>query len=109
MIYSIISRAVWEQVSKQSVYAPDSLETDGFIHCSTKEQLPWVAAQFYQGRTDLLLIGIDERALKPELVYEDLYELNELFPHIYGELNLDAVRKVISFEPNEDGTFSFPE
>lgn len=55
------------------------------------------------------MIGIDERALKPELVYEDLYELNELFPHIYGELNLDAVRKVISFEPNEDGTFSFPE
>ncbi|WP_440115720.1 DUF952 domain-containing protein [Paenibacillus sp. QZ-Y1] len=109
MIYSIISQEVWEQVSKQSIYAPDSLKTDGFIHCSTKEQIPWVAGQYYQGRTDLLLLSIDERALKPELVYEDLYELNELFPHIYGELNLDAVRKVIPFEPNADGTFSFPE
>ncbi|MEO2255584.1 DUF952 domain-containing protein [Paenibacillus amylolyticus] len=109
MIYSIISRSLWEQVSKGSEYAPDSLETDGFIHCSTKEQIPWVAGQYYAGRTDLLLLSIDEKALKPELVYEDLYKLNELCPHIYGELNLDAVRKVIPFEPNADGTFSFPE
>lgn len=49
MIYSIISRAVWEQVSKQSVYAPDSLETDGFIHCSTKEQIPWERLNFIKG------------------------------------------------------------
>ncbi|GAB1158653.1 MULTISPECIES: DUF952 domain-containing protein [Paenibacillus] len=109
MIYSIISQSVWEQVSKESVYAPDSLETDGFIHCSTKEQIPWVAAQYYAGRTDLLLLGIDEKTLKPELVYEDLYELNELFPHIYGELNLDAVKKVIPFPPNEEGVLVFPE
>ena len=108
MIYSIISRSVWEEVSKGDTYAPESLETDGFIHCSTAEQIPWVAGQYYAGRTNLLLLGIEERTLKAELVYEDLYELNELFPHIYGELNLDAVSKVLKFEPNADGTFSFP-
>ncbi|MGR6541584.1 DUF952 domain-containing protein [Paenibacillus tundrae] len=109
MIYSIISRSTWEQLSGQSFYAPDSLNTDGFIHCSTKEQIPWVAGQYYEGRTDLLLLGIDEKALQAELVYEDLYNLNELFPHIYGQLNLDAVHKVLDFNPNEDGSFSFPE
>lgn len=108
MIYSIISRGAWEEVSKAEVYAPESLQKEGFIHCSTKEQIPWVASQYYAGRTDLVLLGIDEKALKPELVYEDLYDLNELFPHIYGELNLDAVQKVIPFGPNEDGTFAFP-
>ena len=33
----------------------------------------------------------------------------ELFPHVYGPINLDAVTNVVPFEPDEDGNFTLPE
>jgi uncharacterized protein (DUF952 family) len=33
----------------------------------------------------------------------------ELFPHIYGPLNLDAVVQVIEFAPDSDGYFRMPD
>lgn len=37
-----------------------------------------------------------------------LNEGNE-YPHIYGELNFDAVLNTVEFEPNVDGDFSLPQ
>ncbi|MFS4461214.1 DUF952 domain-containing protein [Bdellovibrio sp. HCB2-146] len=51
---------------------------------------------------------ISEERLKARVKYEDLYNLHELYPHIYGPVNLDSVLRVIPFPPREDGTFALP-
>ncbi|MEC0257372.1 hypothetical protein PAEVO_30450 [Paenibacillus sp. GM2FR] len=107
MIYHMISKEVWMAAREHRLYEPPSLETDRFIHCSTEEQVGGVANTFYSGRTDLLVLGIQEDQVDAEIVYEDLYEMNQLYPHIYGGLNLNAVQKVYRLEPDEEGVFTF--
>ncbi|RAR45054.1 DUF952 domain-containing protein [Paenibacillus sp. MDMC362] len=107
MIYHIISKPAWMEAQENGVYEPPSLHTDQFIHCSTEEQVSGVANILYAGRTDLFVLGIQEDQVEAEIVYEDLYELNQLYPHIYGGLNLNAVHKVYRLEPDDEGEFAF--
>jgi uncharacterized protein (DUF952 family) len=90
-------------------YRDDSLETEGFIHCSTPEQVIGVANERFHGRTDLVLLCIDPANLDAPLVCEDCYESGQEFPHIYGPLNLNAVAGVVDFPPNIVGNFALPD
>jgi uncharacterized protein (DUF952 family) len=98
-------------------YLAPSLQTEGFIHCSTEHQIVRVADSFYAGRNGLVLLVIDPSRLQPELRWEppahptpqaDPPTADELFPHIYGPINIDAVTNVVEFEPNTIGKFSLP-
>ena len=59
--------------SKESnEYKPESLVTDGFIHCSLLNQIIEVANKFYFNQQDLVLFCIDSKKVKAEIKYEDL-------------------------------------
>ena len=73
-------------------YTPASLETEGFIHCSTREQLSRTARLLYADRNDLVLLTIDPEPISANVVYEDLYASGEEFPHLYGPLPTSAVQ-----------------
>ena len=47
-ILHITPRANWEQAVAQGQYRSDDLATEGFIHCLTLEQLPYVYGKFYK-------------------------------------------------------------
>jgi uncharacterized protein (DUF952 family) len=108
IILHITTEAAWQTAVAAGAYHTDSLASEGFIHCSTIEQLLMPANERYAGRTDLILLKIDPARLTADLIYEDCYESGHQFPHIYGSLNLEAVTDFISFPPNPDGTFSLP-
>ncbi len=108
MILHIATRQAWQAAQIAGAYRGDTLDVQGFIHCSHPGQLIPVANARFSGRTDLLLLCIDEGKLAAELREEE-GEPGRLFPHIYGPLNLDAVVKAIEFPPNEDGTFTLPQ
>lgn len=91
MIYHITSKQAWEKAKQQGYYSADSLEKEGFIHCSKKEQINGVLERYYQGAKDLLVLTIDPGKLKHSLLYELAPSVHEEFPHIYGTVNLDAV------------------
>ncbi|TCZ79901.1 DUF952 domain-containing protein [Paenibacillus albiflavus] len=105
MIYHIIERDTWKVVRTSSSYSPSSIEQEGFIHCSTREQVIPVANSLYLGKHNLLLLGIMEELVQSKVVYEDLYNLNQLYPHIYGALNLDAVSNIYQLQIDADGRF----
>ena len=107
-ILHITPRSTWEAAQTTGLYRGDTLDTDGFIHCSTIDQILGPANLRFHGQHDLLLLRIDPNKVQSNIIYEDCYESGDDFPHIYGPLNVDAVIEVIDFPPNQDGSFSLP-
>ncbi|MFO7881476.1 MAG: DUF952 domain-containing protein [Kosmotogaceae bacterium] len=104
-ILHIASIDDWKKTKETGVYKADSLETEGFIHCSTPEQVIEVANFLFKGREDLLLLVIDEERLKSPVKYEDPGN-GKHYPHIYGLLNISAIIEVAEFKPDQNGYFT---
>ena len=109
MIYHITNLTNWLKALGNKYYEPESLETEGFIHCSPKEKIIEVANSFYRGQKDLLLLSIEESKVEREIIREDLYQHGFEYPHIYGPLNLDAVTEVNDLSCSRNGLFTIPE
>ncbi len=114
-ILHITSRPEWNSAEKKGLFASSSLISEGFIHCSTPEQVVPVANAFYRGQSGLVLLVVDETLLKPEVRWEapsgtsaEGISSADLFPHIYGPLNVDAVVSVLDFPPDPAGNFNLP-
>src|SRR4030095_5024613 len=89
-------------------YRPEMFLIDGFIHCSTGAQVVKVADVRFRGQRGLVLLCIDTDKITSEIRYENLEGGKELFPHIYGGINTNAVVQVAEFEPGVDGYFALP-
>jgi uncharacterized protein (DUF952 family)/(2Fe-2S) ferredoxin len=106
-ILHITQRHEWETAKNLGTYRSNTLDSEGFIHCSTLAQVIGSANRFFKGQTDLVILKIDVDRVTPEIRYEGV-DANNLFPHIYGELNIDAVIGSIDLESNPDGSFILP-
>ncbi len=103
------AREAWAAAQAEGEYRADSLATQGFIHCSKAGQILRVANMLFKGQHGLVLLAIDPDKLTSELRWEPGEDLStELFPHVYGPINLDAVVDVPDFEPGPDGLFFLP-
>ncbi len=90
-IYHVTTAKAWEAAQAQQSYVPATFEKDGFIHCSIERQMEGVLERFYQGQTGLVKLKIEKAKVQRPVLFELAEDLNELFPHIYGPLNLDSV------------------
>lgn len=117
MIYHITSRRAWNEARERGEYRAESLETEGFIHCSTQSQVVPVTENFCKGQSDLLLLVIEPSRLAADLKWEPPsggtpppgVPEGDLFPHIYGPINLDAIVQVFDLASNSDGKYDFPK
>ncbi|SRR5579871_647509 len=105
IIYHLVLRRVWDENPDQP-YRADSLESEGFIHCSFATQVAAAANRFYAEAADLLVLHIDTERLSSPL-REEASGTGEIFPHIYGPLNRDAVVKVETLSRGPDGRWQF--
>lgn len=104
----ITTAAAWADAQSNGALTDPSLESEGFIHCSTPAQVLIPANERFAGRDDLILLVIDPDRLTERLVFEDSYGSGTEFPHVYGPINADAVVRQVAFPGNEDGTFKLP-
>lgn len=108
-IYHICLRKDWENAHLQGIYRASSLESQGFIHCSRHEQLDRVANTYFRGQKELVLLVIDPLKINAELKWEPALDVpGQLFPHIYGALNLDAVIEMLALVSRPDGSWVIP-
>jgi uncharacterized protein (DUF952 family) len=108
IIFHITRRDAWDGAEAEGVYRSETFPTEGFIHCSTSDQVVQVANIRFRGQRGLVLLGIDTDRVLADIRYENLEGGEQMFPHIYGEINADAVVRVWEFEPGADEYFSLP-
>lgn len=94
MIYHIVSEDYWKGFESKPAYFSETFDAETFIHCSLQEQIAGVLERYYVGVTGLVLLHIDESKLTSTLLYEPAPHNGELFPHIYGGINREAVVEV---------------
>jgi uncharacterized protein (DUF952 family)/SAM-dependent methyltransferase len=108
ILLHILPGASWRAAQDAGSYRSSSFEDEGFIHCSRPDQVLRSAQKHFSGHPDLLLLCIDPLRVKAPVWYENLEGGASLFPHIYGDLNLDAVLAALPFTPNAAGAFQLP-
>ncbi|MBK1664909.1 hypothetical protein CKO38_09195 [Rhodospirillum rubrum] len=106
-LYHLCTRDAWRAAASQGRYEGSALDrSDGFIHCSTLEQVEVTANRFFAGRTDLVLLTINPARIDGDLRWEAAASRDgELFPHVYGVLPLEAVLSAETWQPDRDGLF----
>jgi uncharacterized protein (DUF952 family) len=118
MLLHITTREEWSKAQIKGEYTSPSLRTDGFIHCSTIGQTVDTANLFFKGQKGLMLLCIDENKLESECKFEEAAggianqhdpRTDNLFPHVYGPINMAAVIQALPFNPNVKGFFELPE
>jgi uncharacterized protein (DUF952 family) len=108
-IYKICPASAWREAERQGVYRGSADDArDGFIHFSAASQVNETARKHFFGQTGLFLIEVDADALGEALRWEPSRN-DELFPHLYGELDLGAVIGVLSVRARSDGYHDIPE
>jgi uncharacterized protein (DUF952 family) len=108
-IYKICPASAWREAERQGVYRGSADDArDGFIHFSVASQVDETARKHFFGQTGLFLIEVDADVLGDALRWEPSRN-DELFPHLYGELDLGAVIGVLSMRARSDGYHDLPE
>ncbi len=112
-IFHICSRAAAAAAMASGSYRAPSLDTEGFIHLSRAHQVATVLRAFYRGQSDLVLLVVEPDRLHAPLRYEAPSpplaangiggpDTAQLFPHLYGALNMDAVVEVVALPGVQD-------
>jgi uncharacterized protein (DUF952 family) len=104
-IYHLVTPAAW-QAGPDQPYQAASLQSEGFIHCSYAHQVAASANRFYASAGELMVLCIDPDRLSSPLKAEPATS-GELFPHVYGPINRDAVTSVRTLSRDAAGKWVF--
>jgi uncharacterized protein (DUF952 family)/ribosomal protein S18 acetylase RimI-like enzyme len=102
VLVHLIDPAQWRAALAEGVVRPPSLESVGFVHLSTPDQVHLPAAALYPDRRDMVLLVIDPARLTDPVRLEpgDPDAPNGMrFPHLYGPLPVTAVVAVVPYRP----------
>ena len=94
-VLHITTPAAWQEAERTGTVPVPSLATEGFVHCSTRTQLPGTLARHFAGAGPLLGLVLDVVALA-DLRWEPSVPGQPPFPHLYEPL---LASMVLSVEP----------
>lgn len=107
-IYRLCSEWEAAQLLAEGRIPPNADDVrDGFLHFSTREQVPGTAAKHYAHVPDLRLLVVDVNMLGDMLKWETSRG-GALFPHVYGDVVQQSVRAIHEV-PRTDGKPHFTD
>lgn len=105
LIFHITTKEDFSSFKKSGNYEPESLDEEGFIHCSSGHQVENTANEKFAEHDKILLLVIDVTALNSKIKYEKDPGSEKKYPHIYGPLDTNAIIDKIEVLAEENGDF----
>ena len=104
LTYHATAKAHWDASNTADPYVSSDFAEEGFIHCTdSADALPSVLTTYYKDESGAwVVLTIDKDRVSSPIRYEDP---DNVFPHIYGPLNRDAIVDVRDIPRSDDGTF----
>ncbi|MGB0599712.1 MAG: DUF952 domain-containing protein [Rubripirellula sp.] len=107
-LYKVLSADAWQQAELDGVFRGVGIDLeDGFIHLSAPNQVKEIVAKFFANQDGLVLVSLDSDRLGESLRWEASPD-GILFPHVYGDIPLQAVKSVDPLPLGEDNVHQFP-
>jgi uncharacterized protein (DUF952 family) len=125
-IFHLVPTAYYHCQPPDRPYLPATFGEEGFIHCTADiDTLLQVANAFFAGlEGDLLALEIDPARLSAPLKYEPAMppaqtgapgqpaftpEPDQLFPHVYGLLNRQAIVRIVALQRDPAGRWQISD
>lgn len=109
IIYKVCPKADFQAAKETGQYAGMPIDhEDGYMHFSTAAQLSETLAKHFSGQSDLVLLYVDAERVENHLKWEPSRG-DDLFPHLYSDLNVAHVVETHTLETDENGQFILPE
>lgn len=120
MIFHLVPQSYHLSQPSDQPYVAPSLAQEGFIHCTAgPETLVKVANAYFAALTEpLLCYTLDPAQITAPVVYEApippagatpaaYASTDDLFPHVYGPINREAITEVITLRRDKENRWSF--
>lgn len=103
-IYVLMSPETLRESTRSGIFAPESLATEKFIHASSANQLTRIANKYYRDNDTVHVAVVRKTKVTAPIKWEPA--TGGLYPHIYGELNMDAVERTMTFFQDKKHQFN---
>ena len=91
LIYKILRPSEWAAFGASGAFEGSRDDRrDGFIHCSSRDQLTATASRIFGDEPMLVVVTLDADLLGATVRWEPSSS-GELFPHVYGPISSEAV------------------
>ena len=106
--YKVLTAAQMHALEHDGSFAGAPVDlADGYIHMSTRDQLAETVDKHFAGQDDLWVAAVDLEVFGDAVRWE-VSRGGAQFPHLYGQLPLDAVIAYSPLERDADGTVRLP-
>lgn len=106
LLFHITTKDDWKEFNNNGSYEPESLDSEGFIHCSTGSQVENTANRLFGDQDEIMLLVIDATMLRDDIKFEKDEDSGVKFPHLYSALSNNAIIDKITIKSEDDGTFN---
>jgi len=106
-LFHIADRSRWQAAADAGEYRAESLDAEGFIHCSFASQVASVANARYREAEELCVVELDPTRLAARVVVEDSYGSGIAYPHVYGPIETATAVRVHELVRGIDGDYEF--
>lgn len=106
-VYKLLTEDDWRAAEAAGHTSTAIDVADGYVHLSTRAQLPETAARHFAGKGRVKLLKFESATLSP-LKWETSRG-GDLFPHLYAPLEIARAQADWWLEPGPDGVPLLPE